>query len=199
MKKIIVSILVVCCLLSCLTGCGNNNTTGNNNPSNNSIEDNAVSNVDNKDSYEIKILDDTFTFPCKYKDIKKAGYTITSDDENKVLNSTSNDKEFVNAVYGDKQLFGMYMIAHGDNIDNAKVLGVTITASVYENEKFYIEGLELGKATVNDVVSKLGKPEEPETYDESAYILSLIYKNKTVSINFISGVLNSVYVLGEKI
>lgn len=199
MKKIIVSILVVCCLLSCLAGCGNNNATGNNNSGNNSIEDNAVSNVDNKDSYEIKILDDTFTFPCKYKDIKKAGYTITSDDENKVLNSTSNDKEFVNAVYGDKQLFGMYMIADGDNIDNAKVLGVTITASVYENEKFYIEGLELGKATVNDVVSKLGKPEEPETYDESAYILSLIYKNKTVSINFISGVLNSVYVLGEKI
>lgn len=199
MKKIIVGILVLCCLLSCLTGCGNNGSSGGKNSDNNSKENNTVSSVDNNSGYEIKILDDTFTFPCKYKDMKKAGYTISSDDENKILSSTSGDKEFVNAIYGDKELFGMYIIADGGNIDNAKVVGVKITASIYEDEKFYIEGLELGKATVNDVISKLGKPEEPETYDESAYILSLVYQNKTVSVNFISGVLNSVYVLGEKI
>lgn len=194
MKKIIITILVVCLLAVCLTACGkkeNPSNTGSQSDTGSSINNNEVT---NKEGYKVKINNDTFVFPCDYKKIKNAGFAMNSDDESKVLNSTS-DYEFVNVIENDQQAFGIYIAKDGSDINKAQVLGVilrNITENVYS-----VEGLEIGKATVKDAVNALGKPEEPEEYDESAYILAFTYNNRKLTLNFVDGILDAAYVLEE--
>lgn len=195
MKKLIVCVLVLCCLAVCLTGCGKNNSTNvdNNNKDNSAIH-NEDTTVESNDGYKVKVNDKTFTFPCDYKNIKNAGYTINADDEDKVLNSTS-DYELINVIKNDQQAFGIYIVKNGSNIDKAQVLGVILRSNT--DNVFSINGLEIGKATVSDTVSTLGEPEEPQEYDETSYLLTFTYRQRKLTLNLIDGILDAVYVLEE--
>lgn len=195
MKKLIIGLLVLCCLATCLTGCGKNNSTNvdNENKENSAIQ-NEDTNVESNDGYKVKVNDKTFTFPCDYKNIKNAGYIISADDETKVLNSTS-DYELVNVTKNDQQAFGIYIVKDGSNIDKAQVLGVILRSNT--DNVFSINGLEIGKATVKDTVTALGKPEEPQEYDETSYLLTFTYEQRKLTLNLIDGILDAVYVLEE--
>lgn len=199
MKKILALFIIFMLTLS-LCACGNSGNINNirddssNISNNNSAIQNEDTNVESNDGYKVKVDDKTFTFPCDYKNIKNAGYIISADDVTKVLNSTL-DYELVNVTKNDQQAFGIYIVKDGSNIDEAQVLGVILRSNT--DNVFSINGLEIGKATVKDTVTVLGKPEEPQEYDETSYLLTFTYEQRKLTLNLIDGILDAVYVLEE--
>lgn len=199
MKKVIFGVLCGVLILSIATGCGSNKPT---------VDTNNGSNTGSNEStelkgYQIKINDTAFNFPCKFEKFMNAGYTMTQEDANRVLASTQDD-EYVNIMDKNdewqRDIFGIYIRPNGNDIKDAIVEGGIWRSSYDENFAYYLEGLELGEATVQDIINRLGKPEEPKSFDENEFLLTFIYnQNKQqTTLNIVDGKLNAVYIFGEK-
>ena len=100
-------------------------------------------------------------------------------------------------------MFGLYIKPNGNNIKDATVFGIYMNQIQEVNGvDFSIEDLEIGKATIEDVENKLGKPyeSEPKTYSKNDFMVLFIYdlveNNKTeLTMHFIDGVLDQIYLI----
>ena len=193
MKKILLSLMCGILVLGLATGCGNSQTNSNGSTNNNPNQN------EEKNGYQVKVNNNEFYFPCKMEKILNAGFSITEENKKRVLETTDNhiytQLDYNNEFLGGT--FGVYVKPNGSDIKDAIVLGVIMRNELAENLAFYIEGLEVGKATLQEAVSKLGQPEEPETYNETDYLLTFTYSDRSLTLNFVDGILNAVYVLED--
>lgn len=175
MKKIIVGILVLCCLAGCLVGCGDKkNPSKDSNGSTSNISADETKN-NSKEKYFIKINNKKIEFPCKFKKFTDMGYTLNSNDEANLQNS-SEKYEKVTLESDNLPPMQIFIEPGKDNVAKLTVIGFSIPS--YEEDGVPVEfnGLVQGKSTLDDVLSVFGNPEIPKQIDKTQYIIALSYK-----------------------
>ena len=175
MKKIIIGLLVFCCLATCLTGCGNKETTNDNN---NDISTNVSENNDENTSnaeYFIKINNKKLDFPCKLDEFFDVGLKLNSSDESKLQNSSA-EYEMVNLESDGLPVVQAFVKPGKENSKNLTVIGFAIPSYVSEGFDMEFNGLIKGQSTIDDVLNEFGNPEIPEQIDKTQYINTLSYK-----------------------
>lgn len=199
MKKLLIGLSCCLTILGLTTGCGSNKV----NIDTNTSSGNSSNEISDNKGYQMKINDNVFYFPFELEKLLNIGFSITEENKQRVL-STTEDYIYIGLDYNNKWLggtFGVYIKPNGDDIKNAIVLGVKTASEHDEDLICHIEGLEISyETTVEDVVNKLGKPEEPKSYNDDDYILAFIYRkdNRQLTFSFISGELNAIYVFPEQ-
>ena len=174
MKKIIVSILVLCCLCASLTGCGNKEMpTGNNNDITTSITDNTEQNNSNAE-YFIEINNKKIEFPCKLNKFIDIGLSLNSSDEVK-LQTSSSEYEMVNLESNGLPVIQAFVKPGNESAAKLTVIGFSIPSYVSEGYEMKFNGLIKGQSTIDDVLNEFGNPEIPEQIDKTQYINTLSY------------------------
>lgn len=194
MKKLIVSILMICCLLSCMTACGDKENADNNDKTPNLSDSSAQENINSE--YFIKINDKKIDFPCKLNKFTDIGLSLNTSDEVKLQNSSS-EYEMINLESNGLPVIQAFVKPGKESAKKLTVIGFSIPSYVSEGFKMEFNGLIKGESTLDDVLKEFGNPEIPEQIDKTQYIITLSYNggklivstedNKFSSAQYIGG------------
>ena len=196
MKKIIIGLLVLCCLATCLTGCGKNEDADTTKGNNDTSVSESANNKETKGDFSVEINGKKINLPCKLADFKAVGLEISQDSEN-LLKSETTSHQRVSLVADYFEVMDIYVSTTKDNLSKAKVVGVSIPNQIYDNWDIKFNNLVRGESTLDDVLQLFGDPELPEEIDESKFIYSLHYMNSDLIISIRDGKYASVQYKGD--
>ena len=168
MKRKLIIILFLCCILT--TGCKINNLSSNNQE--------TLGNNNGNITATVEVNGTKIKFPCTIQDLKDAGFILKRSDDS-IDEQLKEGTYYVFTGITDFMLIGSGVYIIGEDLNNSKVIGGTFEQSQIQTEKYSINGLEIGKATVQEAIDMFGKPTEPLEYDPNDYNLSLDFGNYT--------------------
>lgn len=186
-NKLFLSLICAVLVLGLATGCGKNDL---------STKNEQVKGNNNGDiSASVEVNGTKLQFPCKIQDLKDAGFVFNlSDDE---IDKQLKDGVYVLTGINNMMLTGNGVFIIGEDFNNSQVIGISLEKTPIETEKYTINGLEIGKATLQEVIDVFGQPTEPKEYNYNDYTLFLNfgdYDNKSfrgyeLKMTFRAGVL----------
>lgn len=182
MKKLIVCVLVLCCLAVCLTGCGKKEEADIKNDNNGTIVSESEDNNKKTSDFCVEINGKKINLPCKLDDFKDAGLELSADSEN-LLKSETTSQQRVSLEADGLEVMDIYVSTTKDNLNKAKVVGVSIPNQIYDDWTIKFNNLVRGESTLDDVLQLFGNPELPEEIDESKFVYSLHYKNSSLIVH----------------
>ena len=192
MRKILSLILIfgliACCFAGCKTLDPTNDVSSIINPN---VDDKNKVEPDNKDiidaDYVVTFGDKKIAFPCTMNELLQAGCSI-DDDAKEGFNSTDQQFYEVNMNYNENYLLARVKVA--DDRNDSFVYHLTMQYAGSKNV-YAFNDLQIGKATQEDVKTKLG---EPQSNDKAGLNTHFVYENEdsTFQFNFLDEKLNIV-------
>lgn len=162
-KKLFLSLICGNLILGLATGCGKNDLSMENKQ--------EVGNNNGDISATVEVNGTKLQIPCKIQDLKDAGFVLNlSDDE---IDKQLKDSGKVFTGINDMMLVGDGVHIIGEDFNNAQVIGVSLAQTPIETEKYTINGLQVGEATLQEVIDIFGQPTDPKEYEPNDYTLFL--------------------------
>ena len=202
MKRLLALILALCCLaMFALASCSknegqNNGEQGNDGQKETANGDAEGGNDENAEGYKFSIDGEVYALPNTIGRFLDSGYEFGENDRERILD-TSDMQISVEMLKDGVRVCNLYVIKDGDNINDAKVLGVALDEDSWGTPVAF-ENLEIGKATLEDVIDTLGEP--VNDYDETAAFTVLEFdvgEEADLSVNILTGTVSAIYYWGK--
>lgn len=177
-KKVLITLIVVLIVVVGLViglksnlPLGNQETTGDNNSNKETI-----GNRNGDITATVEVNNTKLQFPCTIQDLKNAGFSLNLSDS-EIDQQLKQGSKYVFTRITDMMLIGSGVYIVGEDINNCQVIGASLEKSDIESEKYSINGLKVGEATLQEAIDIFGQPTDPKEYDPNEYTLFLNFGN----------------------